>query len=249
MSELLPDQLEAFLSKQEFNFATVAGWEEFFAERRSGGAGRDADGVQLRDLKNFAVATAMVITSGSPAIASFWIRSLGTGLSLAPGVMYVYYKDAAHSPHVKTFYVGPPGSSMTVSMEVGGGGTQSSPDWGALYYIILKSGDLPGQSVAESVAKRVVNNALKGAGWLARRGTRFLMMGGAGYTVQVQVGNGAPQRDEFMPQEILSDATKARIEDMATRALETVTESPQGLTDWYDNASRELARRLYPWRF
>jgi hypothetical protein len=249
MGELLPAELEAFLSKQDFNFGTVAGWHEFFAERRTGGSGRDADGVQLRDLKNYAVASANYESKGSPLTASFWVRSLGTGLALAPGVMYVYYKDASKSPKVKTLYVGPPSSSLREYLEVGGSGTASRPDWDALFYIILKSGDLPGQTVAETAAKRAVNNALKGASWLARRGTRILMMGGAGYTVQVQVGGGAPQRDQFMPQEILSDATSARIEDMANRAVEAVTDTPNGISDWYDNATRELARRLYPWRF
>ncbi|WP_417275586.1 hypothetical protein [Celeribacter halophilus] len=56
--------LEAFLSKVDFNFSTPEGWNEFLSERQQGGAGRDADGIQLRDITNYAVGTAMITSIG-----------------------------------------------------------------------------------------------------------------------------------------------------------------------------------------
>jgi len=64
--EFTRGELDAFLSKSDFDFSSVGGWDEFFAERRIGGDGRDADGLYLRDIKNYAVGTANIISSGSP---------------------------------------------------------------------------------------------------------------------------------------------------------------------------------------
>ncbi|NSX57009.1 hypothetical protein [Parasulfitobacter algicola] len=65
MVEFTKEELDAFLSKKEFDFETVAGRDEFFEERRIGGGGRDSDGFQLRDIKNYAVGVANIISSGA----------------------------------------------------------------------------------------------------------------------------------------------------------------------------------------
>lgn len=217
------EDLDAFLSKTDFDFSTVAGWEEFLAERRAGGTGRDADGIQLRDIKNYAVGTAMVISQGSPIRAWFNVRSLGSGLALAPGVLYVNYPDASDARKVQSFYIGPPGSSIDLFLQVGGAGSRASPHWDVLYYIVIKSGDLPGQGAAEALGRRALNNALRGGGWLLRRGFGLLRFGGAGYDVTVRLGTEV-SRNQFLDQEILSDEAMQKLRRTAEDAWDYLTE-------------------------
>ncbi|MBL3587689.1 hypothetical protein JMM61_20465 [Rhodovulum sulfidophilum] len=66
--------LEALVSKTDFDFSTVSGWDEFLNERRAGGTGPAADGLQLRDIKLYAVGTANVITSGAPVKVHINVR-------------------------------------------------------------------------------------------------------------------------------------------------------------------------------
>ncbi len=211
MVELTREQLDAFLSKTDFDFSSPAGWKEFLAERSQGGAGRDADGIQLRDIRNYAVGSAFVSSTGQPVRVQFNIRTYGTGLALPPGMLYVYHPDAGWNYTVTSRYIGPPGSSIDLYLDVAGGGTPTRPDWGSICYIVLKSGDLPGQGAAETLGKRALNQALRGSGWLARGGFRMLSMGEAGYSVSVRVGGSEWVRDYFMPQEILSEEGQAAI--------------------------------------
>ncbi len=223
MVEFTREDLDAFLSKTDFDFSQTADWEEFLEERRQGGAGRDADGIQLRDIKNYAVGTATVITRGGTVTARFNVRTLGSGLALPPGILYVYHNDSPGPKKVSSFYVGPPTSSATFELEVSSGGPDGEEGWGALYYVIIKSGNLPGQGLAEMAGKRALRQAIRSAGWLTRGGFRLLSMGEAGYDVTVQVGYGAPTRD-FMPQEIISDAGMEQIEETARNAWDALTD-------------------------
>lgn len=221
MVEFTREELDAFLSKTDFDFSKVGDWEEFLAERRSGGTGRDADGIQLRDIKNYAVGTATVITSGGTVTAQFNVRTLGTGHALPPGLLYVYYADSPGPKKVKSFYVGPPSRSATFNLEVSSGGPDGEEGWGALYYVIIKSGNLPGQGLAEMAGKRALREAVKGAGWIMRSGFRMLSMGEAGYDVTVKIGYGPVTRD-YMPQEIISDDLMEQIGDAARGARDAL---------------------------
>ena len=141
MVNLTEEDLREFMSKDDFDFSTAEGWEEFLAERRLGGSGRDADGFHARDLKNYAVGVATVITRGQSQTARINVRTRGTGLALPPGNLFVYHPDANWNMAVTTFYVGPPGSSIDYPLEVGGPGDGRHEEyWGSLYYIVLKSG-------------------------------------------------------------------------------------------------------------
>ena len=221
MADFMPEELEAFLSKTDFDFSKVSDWEEFLAERAVGGTGRDADGIQLRDIKNYAVGTATVITRGETVTAQFNVRTLGSGLALPPGVLYVYHSNANRQKQVSSFYVGPPGSSATYRLEVGNGGRAGEESWGALYYIVIKSGNLPGQGLAEMIGKRSLRKAIKGTSWLMRRGFRLLSMGEAGYDVTVQIGNGPITRD-YMMQEIISDELYDKLKKTASNAWDAI---------------------------
>jgi hypothetical protein len=223
---MLPEELDAFLSKTDFDFSTVEGWEEFFAERRRGGNARDADGIQIRDLKNYAVGTANIISSGSPSDVRINIRQPGSGLALAPGVIYINYPDASGARQVIVEPVGMGRQdSQNIEFQAGGGGTDFSPHWDALYYIVIKSEDLPGQGVAKTVAGQVLNRALKGAGWLSRRGFQMIRMGGSSYDVVVNVGTLPPVRNQFMEQEVLSEEALEQIKATASDAYDYLFET------------------------
>lgn len=202
MADFTPEELDEFLSKTEFDFGTVAGWEEFLAERRLGGPGASADGPHLRDIKNYAVGVANVISSGTPIPVRVNIRQPGSGLALAPATMFVYYPDASGTRQVRRFMVGGgTANSQDERFEVAGGGTQFSPWWDVIYYIVIKVGDLPGQGAAEWVARRQLTEALRAGGWMMRRGFGLLRRGGGSYSVSFHVGSLQVQRDEFMDQE------------------------------------------------
>ena len=47
-----PQWLEDFMEKTDFDFSKAEDWRAFIDERREGGRGRSADGLQLRDIKN-----------------------------------------------------------------------------------------------------------------------------------------------------------------------------------------------------
>lgn len=209
-------ELDAFLSKTDFDFSKVSDWEAFLAERRQGGAGRDADGLQLRDIKNYAVGVANVFT-GSLVPARFTVRSLGSGHALAPAILYIYHSYAPKQKKVTSFYIGPPSSMLQLTVDVCSGGPVDIESWGSLYYIIIKSGDLPGQGLAEMAGKRALKQALRGSSWLLRGGFRLLPLGGAGYDVSLKIGDGSVTRD-FMPQSIVSDGFMDRMDDAARRA-------------------------------
>jgi hypothetical protein len=147
MVEVTREQLDEFMSKTDFDFSTVAGWREFLNERREGGAGRDADGFHARDIKNYPVGIATIITNGGPVNVKVNIRTMGSGLALPPGVLYVFHPDRSWKYKVSSFYVGPPGSSIDFSFQAGGAMT-NEPNWGTLYYIVVKSGELPGRGAA-----------------------------------------------------------------------------------------------------
>ena len=221
MADFMPEELDAFLSKTDFDFSKVSDWKEFLAERAVGGSGRDADGIQLRDIKNYAVGTANVITRGGTITARFSVRTLGSGLALPPGILYVYHSNAARQKQVSSFYVGPPTSSLSFKLEVGSGGREGEESWGALYYVIIKSGNLPGQGLAEMVGKRALRKAIKGTSWLMRRGFRLLSMGEAGYDVTVKIGNGPITRD-YMMQEIISDELYDQLQKTAKDAWDGI---------------------------
>lgn len=219
MVELTREQFEAFMSKSDFDFSTPAGWQDFLAERSVGGTGRDADGLQLRDVKNYAVGTAFLNTTGDPAPVHFQIRTLGTGLALPPGILYVYHPDASWKMKVTTYYVGPPTSSLDFRMQAGGGGTPTRPEWGSIYYVILKSGEIPGRGVARTAANHALREAFKRSGWFFTRGFKLLTRGEAGYSVSVRVGSNEVVRDYFMPQKIFSEEAQERLREMGERAL------------------------------
>jgi hypothetical protein len=217
------EDLEAFLSKTDFDFSTVGGWEEFLSERRRGGSGRDADGVQLRDIKNYAVGTANIISTGSPDNVHINIRQSGTGLALAPAQLYVNFPDASGARQVREFGLG--GSTQASAdffFDAGGGGTRFSPHWNVIYYIVIKVGDLPGRGLAERHGRRVLEQAIKGGGWMLRRGFGLLRYGGASYDVTVKVGNLPPARNQFLDQEILSDEGMAAIREGASDAWDYI---------------------------
>lgn len=222
MAGLSNEQLAAFLSKVDFDFGTVAGWREFLAERAAGGAGRDTDGFQLRDIKNYAVGVATVITSTAPTTATFTIRSLGTGLALAPGVIYIFHPDQSWNMTVTTRYVGPPRGHMSFSIPVGGASADGRQNWGSLYFIVLKSGDLPAQGAVEAGARHALNQALRHSWWVTRRGLNLLTRGGDGYNVTVQVGSMSPVRNQFLDQEILSPQAYQQLSDWARRARDSL---------------------------
>lgn len=69
MAEFTKQELEPFLSKIDFDFSNASDWEEFLAERAAGGTGRDADGIQLRDIKNYSVGATTVIARSGPVKA------------------------------------------------------------------------------------------------------------------------------------------------------------------------------------
>jgi hypothetical protein len=204
MAGLSREDLDKFLSKVDFDFRTVAGWREFLAERRDGGSGRDADGFHLRDIKNYAVGVATVITRSAPVDATFTIRALGTGLALAPGNIFIFHPDQNWDMKVTTRYVGPPGSGMNFTIPVGGSTSDGRENWGSSYYIVLKSGELPGQGLAETANRRLLDQALKTSWWVTRRGVNLLTRGGDGYNVTVRVGSMGAFTNQFMAQEILS---------------------------------------------
>jgi hypothetical protein len=120
-------------------------------------------------------------------------------------------------------YVGPPTSSIDTFIQVGGAGTRSSPHWDAVYYIVIKSGDLPGQGAAEALGRRVLQNAIREGGWLLRRGFSMLRFGGAGYNVTVRLG-GDVSSNQFLDQEILSDAAMEKIRKTAEEAWDYLTD-------------------------
>ncbi|BCH55122.1 hypothetical protein GOZ89_15485 [Agrobacterium vitis] len=213
MVDFSKEQLDAFLSKTDFDFSKVEGWKEFLAERREGGTGRDADGIQLRDIKNYAVGAAFVSTTGQPVTAHFKVGTLGSGLALPSGNLFVYHPDGSWTYKVSSFYVGPGTSSVDIYLQVGGGGTPTRPEWGSIYYIVLKSGDIPGKGAATALGKKVLNETIKESAWLARKGFKLLASGEAGYSVSVQVGAGPWVLDYFMPQEVISANGMENIRD------------------------------------
>lgn len=221
MVDLTREQFEAFMSKTDFDFSTPAGWEEFMAERSVSGTGRDADGLQLRDVKNYAVGSAFVNTTGEAARVHIQVRTLGSGLALPPGVLYIYHPDESWNMKVTSFYVGPPTSSLDFRMQVGGGGTPTRPEWGSIYYIILKSGQIPGRGAARMAANRALREAFKQSGWFFTRGFKMLTRGEAGYSISVKVGSNSIVRDYFMPQKVFSEEAQERLRQMGERALST----------------------------
>ncbi|PTV93952.1 hypothetical protein C8J27_1101 [Rhodobacter aestuarii] len=215
-----PQWLENFLEKTSFDFSKAQDWRAFLNERREGGSGRSADGLQLRDIKNYAPGTAFISTHGAPTPIQFHVRTQGSGFALPSGVLHVYHPDASWTYKVTSFYVGPPTSSLDFRMEAGGGGSPSSPMWGSIYYIVLKSSDLPGQKQAETIGKRALREAVKGLNGVTRWGFRLLAMGEASYSLSVKVGGGEWVRDEFMPQQALTEAEIAQLKDLADQAYD-----------------------------
>ncbi|MCO6383054.1 MAG: hypothetical protein JXQ91_14285 [Vannielia sp.] len=222
MVEFTREELDAFLSKTDFDFSQTSDWEEFLAERRSGGAGRDADGIQLRDIKNYAVGTAPIFSTGNPVEARFDIRGLGVN-NMATGVLYIYYPDAGWNMQVESVFLGQT-RHIRHSLDVGGGGTPTRPIWGSLYYIAVKSGDLPGQGAAEALGRRALKEAVRSGGWLLRRGFGLIARGGAGFDVTVRVGAGPEMRNTYLEQEILSDEGWDAVRETAEDAWDYLRE-------------------------
>lgn len=206
-------EVERFLSKQEFDFSSPEGWKELFAERSSihGPAGRGADGLHIRDFKNYAIGVANIITNGSPVTVTATVRTLGSGLALPPGVIYFYHPDASWNYKVTSFYVGPPTSTLTFRFEAGGGSKQA---WGSLYYIVLKSSEVPGRGAARMVAGQVLKEATR----LVRSGTKLISRGEAGYWVRVQVGNLAETSERFLDQVLVTPEEWQKLKDF-TRSM------------------------------
>jgi hypothetical protein len=201
MAEITQQDVEKFLSKSDFDFSNPAGWREFLNERSAGGAGRDADGYHIRDIKNYAVGTSTIITRGGPVTVNGTIRTLGTGLALPPGVAYFYHPDASWKYVVTSIYVGPPGSSQDFSFEAGGPGKRPGEEnWGTIYYIVLKSGEIPGKGAAGAVARRLMRDASR----MLNSGRKLLSRGEAGYSITVRVGSMSADTNHFMEQQILS---------------------------------------------
>ncbi|MBC9247746.1 hypothetical protein H4P12_13775 [Paracoccus sp. 11-3] len=151
------------------------------------------------------------------------VRSLGTGLALAPGNLYVNYPDASGQRQVRSFYVGPPSSSADFYIQVGGGGSAGKQHWDMIYYIVIKAGDLPGQGAAETLGRRVLRQAVRSSSFIIRRGFGLLTLGGAGYDVTVRVGR-ETYRNQFLDQEVLSEEGMARIREAAEDVWEYMKE-------------------------
>lgn len=98
-----PQWLEDFMEKTDLDFSKAEDWRAFIDERREGGRGRSADGLQLRDIKNYAPGTAFISTNGAPAVIQFHIRTQGTGYALPSGILYVYHPDASWTYKVTSF--------------------------------------------------------------------------------------------------------------------------------------------------
>ena len=219
MAEVTQEDIEKFISKNQFDFSSPAGWREFLDERSAGGAGRDADGYHLRDLKNYAVGGSTIITSGAPVTVSGTIRTLGTGLALPPGVAYFYHPDTAWKYIVTSIYVGPPGSSQNFSFQAGGPGKKpGQQNWGTIYYIVLKSGELAGRGAAGAAARRLMRDASR----LLNSGRKLLTRGEAGYSITVKVGSMAPETNHFMEQQILSTEGARKVKEFLQKAMDSV---------------------------
>ncbi|MEF2074819.1 hypothetical protein [Consotaella aegiceratis] len=225
MVEISQAELNRFLSQSDFDFSTPAGWREFLNERAlEGGKGRDADGIQLRDLKNYAVGSSQFISHDQPVPVTFTVRTQGDGLALPPGNLYVFHPNAAWDYVVSQFSLQSTDSVVRYRLMAGGGdkpGLYSNENWGTIYYIAIKAGDIPGKGVAKSAAEQMTKKYIKDASKLIMRGRKLLSMGGVTYIITVRIGN-MNEESHMMDQLLLSPQGAARMRDMTDRVLEAL---------------------------
>lgn len=234
MVELSREELERFMSKADFDFSTTGGWREFLDERSQvhGGAGRDADGIHMRDLKNYSVGAATIITTGQPVPVTLTVRTQGSGLALPSGNVYVFHPDAAWNYKVTTFYIGRsanggPASSLQQFRLMAGGPGKPSPysdeQWGSIYYLVKKADGIPGQGVASAAGKQVLQQFLRETTRFMTWGRKLTTMGGAGYIVSVQVGSLPPEENHFLDQVLISPELARRMREQAAGMLQSIS--------------------------
>ncbi|MDF1873685.1 hypothetical protein [Vannielia sp.] len=191
---------EEFFSKENFDFSTVAGWEEYLAERAVNGSGRDMDGLHARDLSNFQVYQTNFQATDTVTVR-FLIEPLPGQRRIPAGNLYVYYPDSSWQRQARSFWIGP-GSSLHYTPEVGGPTPNGEEYWSDIKFIAFMGGKMRRPPPATRVL-RALSKAM-------RRGISVM---GTGYFMRVQVGNGPVQVASFMEQRIFSTETWEEITD------------------------------------
>lgn len=214
--------VEKFYGKQDFDFSTVAGWREFLNERAQyGGSGADADGIQRRDFKYYPVGCENVFTKGSPIDVTIYVRTPGGTYLIPQGNLYVMYPGPNFEYQVTVFNMGGDGLDTSRSITVG-----ALPDgkeaWGVIYYIFLKTDEIPGLEELSGKAKDVLEKSVKDMGKLVARGRKLLSYGGATVAIRVAVRNDSPW-DYMMPQRLMSDDAEKKLENLYEKTKNTLS--------------------------
>lgn len=192
MTELTLEEVKEFFSKTDFDFSTVAGWNEFKNERAIYGKGRDADGYHARDFTNYNVHTAQYFLRSS-VTATIMVRPFAGSLSTPPGNLYVLYPNASWQDEVKSFFIGTGFGTQYFNLTIGGPTPNGEEYWGHIYFIALSSSErvktVPGLKQATKILKSV------GRGMAAM---------GVGYYLGAKIGNGPITWHGSMPQRVFA---------------------------------------------
>jgi hypothetical protein len=218
----LDKEVEKFYEKQDFDFSTVAGWEEFLDERAQyGGSGADADGIQRRDFKYYAVGCENVFTKGAPIEVDIYIRTPGGVYELPWGNLYVMYPGPNFERKVAEFNIGGGGSISTKKSITVGALPDGKEAWGVIYYIFLKTDEIPGQKELSDKAKDILEESEKDMGKLIKRGRKLLSYGGATVAIRVAAQKDSPW-DHMFPQRLMSDDAENKLEKLYEKTKDTL---------------------------
>ncbi|TWD47024.1 hypothetical protein FB480_11193 [Agrobacterium vitis] len=217
----LDKEVSTFYEKRDFDFSTVAGWREFLNERAQyGGSGADADGIQRRDFKYYAVGCENVFTKCAPIEVIIYIRTPGGTYLIPQGNLYVMYPGPNFEYQVTVFNLGGDGIDTSRSITVG-----ALPDgkeaWGVIYYIFLKTDEIPGRKELSDKAKDILEESAKDMGKLIKRGRKLLSYGGATVAIRVAVQNDSPW-DHMFPQRLMSDDAENKLEKLYEKTKDTL---------------------------
>jgi len=187
-------QAEEFFSKEDFDFSTVSGWDEFLAERGANGAGRDADGWHDRDFTNYNVFQIQyhVVDQATGVIA---VSPLPGGISVPSGNLYVLSRNQNWEPEVHVFFIGQGMGVQSFNFPVGGPTPNGQPYWGQVRFIAVPA-SLPAPGGAS------VNRMLR----MLRGLGRGMSVVGSGYRLEARIGAGAWQIADVMPQRLFEPA-------------------------------------------
>lgn len=190
MSDQLQDAAKEFYSKDDYDFSTAEGWDEYLNDKVHNPP--TADGVHRRDVVYKPIG-GMFAGINSTREIQLAVRGPVVGLPYPAGSLHVYYPDASYRKTVSSFFVGASMTGLPSYFRVSAFGPTKNDEiqvW-MCYWLAETAeapnplGDLLDKIPPGSEAYSEILKALKDAADSAQKATRFLKPGP--YVVEARI--------------------------------------------------------------